>query len=285
MRAKDFIPAGKPRNFVAKNAPTTGAGRHKDSSKKKDQEQGKVKHKNKQMDMAEGWKDEGDDFDEWSKYVKEKLTKAAPDQRLGLAKKLSQIEIKNFGSSAGGFDKKTGKPTAGLGLTDTVRSALRYFNSEQDSIRRQSDQDGAPGNFSMPFGSVDIPGMENATPEELAVMKKAVMMGPEVAGAAGNLYRKNGTITSQDLKNIEKGFEGNIEWGKPMYSSPEAKASRERAMAGEGVAEGEADYGPDYQDKVKRLGQMAKQGERKTVWDPVKRVYKTVPVNSAPEKK
>jgi hypothetical protein len=50
-----------------------------------------------------------------------------------------------------------------------------------------------------------------------------------------------------------------------------------------GVAEGEADYGADYQDKVKRLGQMAKQGERKTVWDPVKRVYKTVPVN-APKK-
>jgi hypothetical protein len=42
----------------------------------------------------------------------------------------------------------------------------------------------------------------------------------------------------------------------------------------------EADYGADYQDKVKRLGQMAKQGERKTVWDPVKRVYKTVPVNA-----
>ena len=41
----------------------------------------------------------------------------------------------------------------------------------------------------------------------------------------------------------------------------------------------EADYGADYQDKVKRLGQMAAQGERKTVWDPVKRVYKTVPVN------
>ena len=46
----------------------------------------------------------------------------------------------------------------------------------------------------------------------------------------------------------------------------------------EGMQEGEADYGADYQDKVKRLGQMAKQGERKTVWDPVKRVYKTVPV-------
>ena len=45
MKAKEFIPVSKPRNFVAKNAPTSGAGRHKDSSKKKDQEQGKVKHK------------------------------------------------------------------------------------------------------------------------------------------------------------------------------------------------------------------------------------------------
>jgi hypothetical protein len=62
MKAKEFIPAGKPRNFVAKNAPTTGAGKHKDSSKKKDQEQGKVKHKKDLVpmeardpeDMAEG---------------------------------------------------------------------------------------------------------------------------------------------------------------------------------------------------------------------------------------
>lgn len=237
MRAKEFIPAEKPRNFVAKNAKMGGAGQHKD--KKKAEKQGDFKHKNKQY--SEGWRDEADDFAEWSDYVKEKLTKAAPDQRLGLAKKLSQVEVKNFGSNiAGSFDKRTGKPTAGLGLTDTVKSALRYFSAEQDSIRRQSNQDGAPGNFSMPFGSVDIPGMENATPEELTVMKKAVMMGPEVAGAAGKLYRKNGTITSQDLKNIEKGFEGNIEWNKPMYSSPEAKASREKAMAGEGITEGSA---------------------------------------------
>jgi hypothetical protein len=48
--------APKPRNFVAKNAPTSGAGRHKDSSKKKDQEQGKVKHK-KDLVSMEGWSD------------------------------------------------------------------------------------------------------------------------------------------------------------------------------------------------------------------------------------
>lgn len=243
MKAKEFIPASKPRNLVAKNAPTSGAGKHKDSSKKKDQEQGKVKHKKDLMPMEAGWKDEAEDVGEWTDYVKERLTKASPEQRLSLAKKLSQVEVKNFGSSlGGGFDRNTGKAKTGE-LTDTVRSALRSI-----SAGRSSDGDGPAGNFSMPFGSVDIPGMENATPEELAVMKKAVIMGPEVAGAAAKLYKKKGTITSQDLKDIETGFEkaSGIEWGKPTYSSPEAKASRERAMAGEGIAEGSTDITPNW---------------------------------------
>lgn len=47
MKAKDFIPASKPRNFVAKNQKTGGAGAHKD--KKKAMKQGDVKHKNQQM--------------------------------------------------------------------------------------------------------------------------------------------------------------------------------------------------------------------------------------------
>ena len=233
MKAKEFIPATKPRNFVAKNQKTAGAGAHRD--KKRDEKQGNVKHKRDLMPMEAGWKDEAEDVGEWTDYVKERLTKASPEQRLSLAKKLSQVEVKNFGSSlGGGFDRNTGKAKTGE-LTDTVRSALRSI-----SAGRSSDGDGPAGNFSMPFGSVDIQGMENATPEELAVMKKAVMMGPQVAGAAAKLYRKNGTITSQDLKGIESDFEkaSGIEFGKPMYSSPEAKSSRERAMAGEGMEGG-----------------------------------------------
>ena len=46
MKAKEFIPAEKPRNFVAKNAKMGGAGQHKD--KKKAEKQGDVKHKNKE---------------------------------------------------------------------------------------------------------------------------------------------------------------------------------------------------------------------------------------------
>jgi hypothetical protein len=43
MKAKEFIPASKPRNFVAKNQQTAGAGAHKD--KKKAEKQGDIKHK------------------------------------------------------------------------------------------------------------------------------------------------------------------------------------------------------------------------------------------------
>ena len=50
MRAKDFVPASKPRNFVAKNQKTAGAGAHKD--KKKAEKQGDVKHKGKVMAEA-----------------------------------------------------------------------------------------------------------------------------------------------------------------------------------------------------------------------------------------
>ena len=54
MRAKDFIPISKPRNFVAKNAmaTTSGAGAHKD--KKKAEKQGDVKHKKEKIPMDEG---------------------------------------------------------------------------------------------------------------------------------------------------------------------------------------------------------------------------------------
>ena len=53
MRAKDIIPASKPRNFVAKNQKTAGAGAHKD--KKRAAKQGDVKHK--KQDVDEGWDD------------------------------------------------------------------------------------------------------------------------------------------------------------------------------------------------------------------------------------
>ena len=57
MRSKEFIPQSKPRNFVAKNSKTAGAGAHKD--KKRAEKQGNVKHKKQSVpmeDIEEGWK-------------------------------------------------------------------------------------------------------------------------------------------------------------------------------------------------------------------------------------
>ena len=54
---KKTVPASTPRNFVAKNAKTGGAGAHRD--KKKEQKQGVEKHKKPFMedhaDAANGW--------------------------------------------------------------------------------------------------------------------------------------------------------------------------------------------------------------------------------------
>lgn len=49
MKAREFIPASKPRNFVAKNQKTAGAGAHKD--KKRADKQGDVKHKKQTVPM------------------------------------------------------------------------------------------------------------------------------------------------------------------------------------------------------------------------------------------
>jgi hypothetical protein len=55
MKAKEFIPASKPRNFVVKHQKTAGAGAHRD--KKKEQKQGYEKHKG--QGVSEGQLDEG----------------------------------------------------------------------------------------------------------------------------------------------------------------------------------------------------------------------------------
>ncbi len=61
MKAKEIIPASKPRNFVAKNQKTAGAGAHKD--KKKAEKQGDYKHKKEKVPMAERYRDP-EDWDE-----------------------------------------------------------------------------------------------------------------------------------------------------------------------------------------------------------------------------
>jgi hypothetical protein len=97
MKAKEFIPAEKPRNFVAKNAKMGGAGQHKD--KKKAAKQGDVKHKSKAMAEAQdvsigdlsgmnkrppGVDKNGRTQSQWLKLVKQKF----PDAKVMQARML-----------------------------------------------------------------------------------------------------------------------------------------------------------------------------------------------------
>jgi hypothetical protein len=58
-----------------------------------------VKNTNEELDMTEGWKEESQELEDWSKEVNMRLYKAHESQRPALARQLSKIEQKNFGSS------------------------------------------------------------------------------------------------------------------------------------------------------------------------------------------
>lgn len=85
--------------------------------------------------VAEGWREESQDLEDWAKEVNKKLYKAHASQRPALAQQLSQLEHKHFGSPA--------NP-----LTRIVKSALTALRNGQMS-HYDSDKVGA-----MPFGSL-----------------------------------------------------------------------------------------------------------------------------------
>jgi hypothetical protein len=47
--------------------------------------------------VAEGWREESQDLEDWAKEVNKKLYKAHASQRPALAQQLSQLEHKHFG--------------------------------------------------------------------------------------------------------------------------------------------------------------------------------------------
>jgi hypothetical protein len=105
MKAKEFIPQSRPRNFVAKNQKTAGAGAHKD--KKRAEKQGDIKHKQKQFDeqnIDEGWKDKV----------------AAAGLAGAMAFGASGAHARVAGDQDPGINRLTGKPIATQQATDNA---------------------------------------------------------------------------------------------------------------------------------------------------------------------
>ena len=91
----------------------------------------------------------------------------------------------------------------------------------------------------------------------------------------------------EELSKAKEGFDKNYDYSDDnsywREQNQKAKTIRHYTellkKAGEEIDESqEADYGHEYQDMVQRVGDKAKSGPLKTVWDPVKRLYKNVPV-------
>jgi hypothetical protein len=72
----------------------------------------------KEQGLAEGWQDETQDLEDWAKEVNKKLYRAHESQRPALARQLSKLEQKNFGSSLNQG-----------GLTELVHSTLKALRS------------------------------------------------------------------------------------------------------------------------------------------------------------
>ena len=120
----------------------------------------------KTQGVAEGWKDEANDYKEWSNHVKNELLSVAPSQQYSMALRLSQIERKHFGSEIEtGFNTQTGRPdsTSNKGLTGTVSQIFRAI--KDGSLGAAAP---AAGTQSTAFGTVtrpaDQPASYNASP-------------------------------------------------------------------------------------------------------------------------
>jgi hypothetical protein len=87
--------------------------------------------------VAEGWQEDSQELEDWSKEVNKKLYRAHESQRPALAKQLSKIEQKNFGSS---LNKGS--------LTQVVHAALMALQ-KGNMVHYDPQSVG-----SMPFGSI-----------------------------------------------------------------------------------------------------------------------------------
>lgn len=91
------------------------------------------------------------------------------------------------------------------------------------------------------------------------------------------IYRQNPQLSRENLRTVAD----ISNWSnRKMAAAGSQKNEAVDKLAEQFAAfmEAQDPYGPEYQAMVQRVGQRAKQGPLKTVWDPVKRVYKNVPV-------
>jgi hypothetical protein len=116
-----------------------------------------AKNKTNEEGLAEGWKEESQELEDWTKEVNMRLYKAHENQRHALARQLSKVEQKHFGS------KLTNGP-----LTNIVFSTLQALNKGQ-MVHYDPQRVGQ-----MPFG--------NLVGDDARIIASAGVSSDELAG-------------------------------------------------------------------------------------------------------
>lgn len=175
------VEAPKPRNFVAKNATTSGAGAHKD--KKKADKQGDVKHKAKALDLAElrtevkdkdgkvtSWKDEG----EWKKADTKKNPRGRVTNLSDKARRETEKQDKDRADETAYFDPTLAK--------DNDDSAIQKFAQQgQDKLNLEKQQRSFQDRMAK-IGKKYTPGMKSWDVEdaERAYAKEKAARAPKL---------------------------------------------------------------------------------------------------------
>jgi hypothetical protein len=223
MKAKEFIPATKPRNFVAKNQKTAGAGPHKD--KKRAGARGDIKHKAKQYEegVAEGDYPDGSsvktpDSSEWQQQYQQAVDKVnnaktqqeyeAASERAGKIKdflaskgiKVGPVLGKGMAEGTPGNDFRVGQRviyTTGRG--EKFPSIVTAVDFDEDAVKIKSANNKPFPNSGGDIEIVVDPGWKFLTPEPGVDPNSVIAVSPSM--------RK----TTERVRDPEDWDEGNTE--------------------------------------------------------------------------
>jgi hypothetical protein len=123
----------------------------------------------------------------------------------------------------------------------------------------------SPDKFDQMVQQLAGPGTSGAA----AMSNMAQQLAPEVP-VSSKVDPEDLSLAKQALAKYQA---PSIRQDKPETATAESRKSKPAK---------EVDYDDDYQAMVQRVGKLAKAGPMKTVWDPVKRVYKNRPVKNEP---
>lgn len=151
------------------------------------------------------------------------------------------------------------------GVSEAIPYALSAANANAEYRRQGQAGGGYRGRVDIPVGS-----SEDYRAAGQALAKAARAAGQKIEyGLSNNVMSVfSDSMTSDELDEfIDNVLEQGLDEGRKKPEPPEA------------------DYGDEYQAMVARVKKLAGLGPLKTVWDPVKRVYKNVPVAQQPTDK